>query len=99
MQQIIFYISERIFYAAKLSALSSGKIDKYKYLIDEEILPHDQSRIIEQANLTYLHLVKGFEKSKNNWELGKKTSWGLKSFESSWWKLSNQRFNFIRLMK
>ena len=35
--------------AAKRSALSSGKIDKYEYLTREEILPSDQSRIIEQA--------------------------------------------------
>ena len=32
--------------AAKISALSSGKIDKYEYLTGEEILPPDQSRII-----------------------------------------------------
>ena len=34
---------------AKISALSSGKIDKFEYLTGEEILPYDQSRIIEQA--------------------------------------------------
>ena len=28
-------------------ALSSGKIDQYEYLIGKEILPSDQSRIIE----------------------------------------------------
>ena len=39
--------------AAKLSALSSGKIDKYEYLTDEEILPSDQIRLIEQAKFTY----------------------------------------------
>ena len=38
--------------AAKISALSSGKIDKYEYLTGEEMLPFDQSRIIEQANFT-----------------------------------------------
>ena len=48
--------------AAKTSALSLGKIDKYKYLTDEEILPSDQSRIIEQAELTYSPLLKAFEK-------------------------------------
>ena len=32
--------------AAKISALSSRKIDKYEYLTGEEILPSDQSRII-----------------------------------------------------
>ena len=35
--------------AAKMSALSSGKIDKYEYLTGEEILPLDQSRVTEQA--------------------------------------------------
>ena len=38
--------------AAKISALSSGKIDKYEYLTDEEILPPDQKRVIEQAKFT-----------------------------------------------
>ena len=38
--------------AAKISALSSRKIDKYEYLTGEEILPSDQSRIIEQAKFT-----------------------------------------------
>ena len=35
--------------AAKISALSSGEIDKYEYLTGEEILPSDHSRIIEQT--------------------------------------------------
>ena len=39
--------------AAKISALSSGKIDKYECLTGKEILPSDQSRIIEQAKFTY----------------------------------------------
>ena len=38
--------------AAKISALSSGKIDKYEVLAGEEILPSDESRIIEQAKFT-----------------------------------------------
>ena len=33
--------------AAKISALSSGKIDRYEYLTGEETLPSDQSRIVE----------------------------------------------------
>ena len=37
--------------AAKISALSSGKIDKYEYLTGEEILPSSQRQIIEQAKL------------------------------------------------
>ena len=32
--------------AAKISALSSGKINKYKYLAGEKILPSDQKQII-----------------------------------------------------
>ena len=35
--------------AAKISALSSGKVDKYEYLTGEEILPSDRRRLIEQA--------------------------------------------------
>ena len=38
----------------KISALSSGKIDKYEYLTGEEILPSNQQQIIEQANLRIL---------------------------------------------
>ena len=48
--------------AAKMSALSSGKIDEYEYLIGEEILLSDQSRIIEQTKFTYSPLGKKFEK-------------------------------------
>ena len=32
--------------AAKISALPSGKIDKYEFLAGEEILPPDQRRVI-----------------------------------------------------
>ena len=35
--------------AAKISALSSGKIDKDVYLAGEEILPFNQRQIIEQT--------------------------------------------------
>ena len=48
--------------AAKISALSSGKIDKYEYLTGEEILPSNQQQIIEQAKFTYSLLGKAFEK-------------------------------------
>ena len=40
--------------AAKISVLSSGKIDKYEYLTGEEILPSNQQQIIEQDNLLIL---------------------------------------------
>ena len=59
--------------AAKISALSFGKIDKYEYFTGEEILPSDQSRIIEQAKFEYSHLEKTFEKqTKTIEEQGKK---------------------------
>ena len=48
--------------AAKISALSSGKIDKYEYLTGEDILPSNQQQIIEQAKFTYSPLGKAFEK-------------------------------------
>ena len=48
--------------AAKISTLLSGKIDKYEYLTGEELLPTDQSRIIEQARFIYSPLGKAFEK-------------------------------------
>ena len=48
--------------AAKISALSSGKIDKYEYLTGEEILPSNQQQIFEQAKFTYSPLGEAFEK-------------------------------------
>ena len=48
--------------AAKISALSSGKIDKYEYLTGEDILPSRQQQIIKQAKFTYSPLGKSFEK-------------------------------------
>ena len=48
--------------AAKISALSSGKIDKYEYLTGEDILPSNQQQIIQQAKFTYSPLGKAFEK-------------------------------------
>ena len=48
--------------AAKISALSSDKIDKYEYLTGEEISPSNEQQIIEQAKFTYSPLGKAFEK-------------------------------------
>ena len=59
--------------AAKISALSSGKIDKYEYHAGEEILPSNQKQIIEQAKVTYSPLGKVFEKQTKTIEAqGKK---------------------------
>ena len=44
-----------------INTLTSGKINKYKYLLGEEILLSDQSRTIEQAKFTYSPLGKAFE--------------------------------------
>ena len=48
--------------AAKISALSSGKIDKYEYLTGEEILPSNQQQIIQQAKFAFSPLGKALEK-------------------------------------
>ena len=50
--------------AAKISALSSGKIDKYEYLTGEEILPFNRRKIIEQAKPAYSPLSEAFETEK-----------------------------------
>ena len=48
--------------SAKISVLSSSKIDRYEYLTGEEILPSNLQQIIEQAKFTYYPLGKPFEK-------------------------------------
>ena len=72
IQKLITRIDDKIRYkkvqyginrdAAKISALSSLKIDKYEYLAGEEMLPSDQRRVIEQAKFTYSLLGKALEK-------------------------------------
>ena len=54
--------------AAKISALSSGKIDKYEYLTGEKILPSNQQQIVQQAKVTYSPLGKALEKQKKTIE-------------------------------
>ena len=69
--------------AAKISALSSSKIDKYEYLTGEEILSPDQSRIIEQAKFTYSPHGKPFGKQiETIGEQGKKQVEALKVLDS-----------------
>ena len=70
--------------AVKISALSSGKIDKYEYLTGEEILPSNQQQIIEQAKFTYSPLEKAFQKqTKTIEDQGKKQVDALESLKSS----------------
>ena len=54
--------------AAKTSALSSGKIDRYEYLTGEEILPSNQQQIIQQAKFNYPPLGKAIEKQRRTIE-------------------------------
>ena len=48
--------------AAKISALSSRKNDKYEYLTGEEILPFNRRHIIERAKFAYSPLGKALRK-------------------------------------
>ena len=66
--------------AAKISALSSGKLDKYEYLTGEEILPSNQQQIIQQAKFNYSPLGKALEKQvKTIKDQGKKQVDALKT--------------------
>ena len=58
-EKLQYYINRE---DTKISALLSGKIDKYEYLTGEEILPSNQQQIIEQGKFTYSLLGKAFEK-------------------------------------
>ena len=65
--------------AAKISALSSGKIHKYEYLSGEDILTCNQQQIIEQAKFAYSPLRTAFEKQiKTIEDQGKKQVDALK---------------------
>ena len=77
--------------AAKISALSSGNIDKYEYLTGEETLPSDQRRVIEQAKSTYSTLGKDLEKQTKTIEDQEKKnkSKQLKIIESNWLNLTH----------
>ena len=80
-KKIQYYINREV---AEISALSSGKIDKYEYLNGEEILPSNQEQIIQQAKFTYSPLGKAFEKqAKTIEDQGEKQVNALKSLESS----------------
>ena len=69
--------------AAKISALSSGKVHKYEYLTSEDILPSSNQQIIEQARLTYSPLGKAFNKQiKTIEKQGKKQVDALNTLKS-----------------
>ena len=68
--------------AAKISALSSGKFNKYEYLTGEEVLPSNKQQIIEQAKFKYSPLGKAFEKQvKTIEDQGKKQTETLENLK------------------
>ena len=70
--------------AAKISSLSSGKIDKHEYLTGEEILPSNQKQMIQQAKFNYSPLGKAIEKQiKTIKDQGEKQVVALESLKNS----------------
>ena len=70
--------------AAKISALSSGKLDKYEYLTGEKTLPSNQQQIIQQAKFNYSPLGKAIEKQiKTIKDQGEKQVVALESLKGS----------------
>ena len=49
-EKLQYYINRE---AAKISALSYGKIDRYEYLTAEDIVPFNQRQVIEQATTSH----------------------------------------------
>ena len=82
--------------AAKTSALSSGKIDKYEYLTGEEILPSNKQQIIEQAKFTYSPLGKVFEKQiKTIEDQGEKQRKAIQDNKEQSVNLNNYKDNLL----
>ena len=70
--------------AAKISAISSGKIDKHENLTGDKILPSNQLQTIGKAKFSDSSFGKAFEKqTKTIEDQGEKQVGGLKSLESS----------------
>ena len=83
--------------AAKISALSSDKLDKYEYFTGEEILPSNQQQIIQQAKFDYSPLGKAIEKQiKTIKDQGEKQVVALESLNVPNKKLSSIK-DFIRI--
>ena len=69
--------------ATKISPLSSGRIHKYEYLTEQDILPSSQQQIIEQAKFTYSPLGNAFEKQiKTIEDQGKKQTDTLENLKA-----------------
>ena len=74
--------------AAKTSALSSRKTDKYEYLTGKEVLPFDHTRTVEHAKFSYSSIRKAFKKSKIIEDQGK-TCCGFTNFKTYKSKTNN----------
>ena len=68
--------------AAKISALSSGKVNKYEYVTGEEVMPPHQSKVIEQAKFAYSPLGKAFKNKQKQLKNKEKTSLSFRSFKT-----------------
>ena len=80
--------------AAKISALSSGKLHKYEYLTGEDILLSNQQQIIEQTKFTYSPLGKAFDKQiKTIEDQGKKQVDALNTLKSDN-KITIQKYTY-----
>ena len=64
-EKLQYHINRR---AAKISALTSSKLDKYEYLTSEKILSSGQIGVIEQAKFTYSSSGKTLEKQRKTIE-------------------------------
>ena len=61
--------------AAKISALSSGKLHKYEYLTGKDILPSNKQQLLEQTKFMYSPFGKALDKQiKTIEEQGKNRS-------------------------
>ena len=80
-EELLWHINRK---AAKIS-VSSEKNDKHEPLPGEQILPSDQSRILEQPKFTYSSLGKVFEKNGNNY----KSRWRANYINSKAWKTTS----------
>ena len=68
--------------AAKISALSSGKLHKYEYLTGEDILPSNQQQITEKTKFMYSPLGNSFDKQiKTIEDKGKKQADALENLK------------------
>ena len=80
--------------AAKISALSSGKIDKYEFLTGKEMFSLDQRGVIEQAKFAYSALEEAFEKQRKAIEEQGKNKLKLQKFQIQK-KKKNQKLKSI----